>query len=174
MTTFLNKEYPIRCQKPFQRLPELAYNLWWSWHAEAQILFERIDAAHWQRHRNPVKLLRERRQALRQMARDAEFVEAYHKVMADFDADMNAPDTWYKRSHRRYQNIPVAYFSAEFGFHECLPVYCGGLGVLAGDHTKSASDLGLPFIAIGLLYKNGYFTQRIDAKGRQIAEYPLL
>src|SRR5574341_1425153 len=94
--------------------------------------------------------------------------------MSDFEAYMNAPDTWQAHTPPRYQKSPVAYFCAEFGFHECLPIYCGGLGILAGDHTKSASDLGVPLVGVGLLSKNGYFTQRFDAKGNQIAEYPKL
>jgi starch phosphorylase len=165
-------EYPIRCPQPLQRLPELAYNLWWSWHPQAQALFEQIDAEHWRAHRNPVKLLRERGAALKRLANEKDFVAAYHAVMRDFDEYMNAPDTWHARTYSRYEKSAVAYFCAEFGFHECLPTYCGGLGVLAGDHTKSASDLGVPFFGVGLLYKNGYFTQRLDADGNQLAEYP--
>jgi starch phosphorylase len=84
---------------------------------------------------------------------------------------MNEPRLWYSRAYPQYQKSFVAYFCAEFGFHESLPIYCGGLGILAGDHIKSASDLGLPFVGIGLLYKNGYFTQRLDAKGNQLAAY---
>jgi starch phosphorylase len=165
-------QYPIRCQKPFQRLPELAYNLWWSWKIEAQDLFEYIDAPYWRQHRNPVKLLRERGAVLRQLARDVHFLAMYEEILRAFDAYMNEPRPWHALAYPHYQNSPVAYFCAEFGFHESLPIYCGGLGILAGDHTKSASDLGLPFVGVGLLYKNGYFTQRLDAKGNQLAEYP--
>jgi starch phosphorylase len=153
-------------------MPELAYNLWWSWYSEAQALFEQIDPDHWQKHRNPVRLLRERSAALQRLARNVEFVAAYQQIISGFEAYMNEPDTWYAASHPDYRKFPVAYFSAEFGLHECLPVYCGGLGVLAGDHLKTASDLGVPLIGVGLLYKNGYFVQRIDASGRQLAEYP--
>jgi starch phosphorylase len=176
-------EYPIRCPKPFQRLPELAYNLWWSWQPAAQALFEYIDAAHWRRHANPVKLLRESAPALHKLTRDVPFLAMFEEVLRAFDEYMNATDTWPRpslkfskgkagRKHSRDQKSPVAYFCAEFGFHESLPIYCGGLGILAGDHTKTASDLGVPFIGVGLLYKNGYFTQRLDAKGHQVAEYP--
>jgi len=164
-------EYPIRCLKPFERLPELAYNLWWSWNPEAQSLFEQIDAAHWRQYRNPVKLLRERGAALRPLARDYAFVAIYDELMMTFDEYMHAAGTWYTRTFPAYHHDPIAYFCAEFGFHESLPTYCGGLGILAGDHTKSASDLDLPFIGLGLLYKNGYFTQRIDKHGKQLAEY---
>ncbi|MGH7451448.1 MAG: alpha-glucan family phosphorylase, partial [bacterium] len=165
-------KYRLRCPKPFQRLPELAYNLWWSWHPEAQDLFEQIDAKHWRKHRNPVKLLRERGAALKRLANETAFIAAYQAVMQDFDEYMNAPDAWFAQTYPLYRKSPVAYFCAEFGFHECLPTYCGGLGILAGDHTKSASDLGVPFVGVGLLYQNGYFTQRIDAEGNQVAEYP--
>ena len=167
-------EYPIRCPKPFERLPELAYNLWWSWNSEAQSLFEQIDAAHWRQHHNPVKLLRERGAALRPLARDYAFAAIYDELMIAFDEYMHAAGTWYAQAYPAYLKNPIAYFCAEFGFHESLPTYCGGLGILAGDHTKSASDLDLPFIGVGLLYKNGYFTQRLDAKGNQLAEYPNL
>ncbi len=165
-------EYPIRCPKPFERLPELAYNLWWSWQPEAQALFEQIDATHWWQHRNPVKLLRERGAALRRLARDFAFVAIYDELMMAFDEYLHAAGTWYARSYSVHAKDPIAYFCAEFGVHESLPTYCGGLGILAGDHTKSASDLDLPFIGVGLLYKNGYFTQRLDVKGNQLAEYP--
>ncbi|MDZ7289798.1 MAG: alpha-glucan family phosphorylase [candidate division KSB1 bacterium] len=174
MKLLFDVKYPLRCSKPFQRLPELAYNLWWSWHPEAQALFEQIDAKHWRRYHNPVKLLCERGAALRRLAHESNFVIAYEKIIEEFDDYMNNSNTWYARTYPQYQESPIAYFCAEFGFHECLPIYCGGLGVLAGDHTKSASDLGIPFVGIGLLYKNGYFTQRLDAQGNQLAEYPKL
>ena len=166
------RDYPLLCQKPFQRLPELAYNLWWSWQPEAQTLFEHIDGEHWRQHRNPVKLLHERGANLRRLARDMRFLAMYEEILRAFDEYMNDPSPWHVRAHPREQKALVAYFCAEFGVHESLPVYCGGLGILAGDHTKTASDLGVPFIGVGLLYKNGYFTQRIDAQGNQHAEYP--
>jgi len=166
------RDYPIRCQKPFERLPELAYNLWWSWQPEAQALFEYIDGEQWRQHRNPVKLLRERGADLRRLSRDLHFLAMYEEIFRAFDDDMNDPSSWHARVHPREQKAGVAYFCAEFGVHESLPVYCGGLGILAGDHTKTASDLGVPFIGVGLLYKNGYFTQRLDARGNQRAEYP--
>jgi starch phosphorylase len=162
---------PLRCPKLFQRLPELAYNLWWSWHPEAQELFKRIDAKHWGKHHNPVKMLRERGAALKRLTNEAAFVAAYGAVMQDFDEYMNAPDAWFAQAYPLYRKSPVAYFCAEFGLHECLPTYCGGLGILAGDHTKTASDLRVPVVGVGLLYKNGYFTQRLDAEGNQVAEY---
>lgn len=164
--------YPFRCPKPFQRLPELAYNLWWSWQPEAQSLFAYIDAASWHQQRNPVKLLREHGAALHKLARDVHFLAMYEEVLRAFDEYMQATSTWHASRYPHEQKAPVAYFCAEFGFHESLPIYCGGLGILAGDHTKAASDLGVPFVGVGLLYKNGYFTQHLDKQGNQLAEYP--
>jgi starch phosphorylase len=166
-----SKSVPLVAPSPVQRLPEIAYNLWWSWHPETQELFSAIDAAHWEAHRNPVKLLRDRQNQLRDLAQDASFVAAYRKVLNAYERYMKAR-TWFSQHHRDYAETPVAYFSAEFGLHECLPIYSGGLGILAGDHTKSASDLGVPFIGVGLLYKHGYFQQRLDEDGQQVAKYP--
>ena len=102
-----------------------------------------------------------------------DFVANYQQVIAKFDAYMN-DTTWFQEQHPDQGYVQIAYFSAEFGFHESLPIYSGGLGILAGDHTKSASDLGIPLSGVGLLYKKGYFTQKIDASGGQQSElYPL-
>lgn len=162
---------PLKAPSPIERLPEIAFNLWWSWHPEAQALFERIDPAHWAAHHNPVKLLRDRQHTLRRLSQEASFVTAYRHVLAAYTRYL-AGKPWFLQQHKAYANALVAYFSAEFGLHECLPIYSGGLGTLAGDHLKSASDLGLPLVGIGLLYKNGYFQQRVDASGRQIAKSP--
>ncbi len=167
------KTFPIKCEAPFQRLPELAYNLWWSWHHEAQALFHDIDPEHWLAHRNPVKLLREQGKHLAALANDRDFVEFYLGVLRRFDDDVKNDESWFAQKFPEREGL-VAYFSPEFALHECLPIYSGGLGVLAGDHVKTASDLGLPFIGVGLLYKNGYFTQRLDKNGQQQAVYPTL
>lgn len=156
------------------RLEDLAYNLWWSWDSGAQNLYARLDPALWATtNHNPVKLLHSIEQSkLDAAAEDADFIAAYHAVMADFDAYMQPrTDTWYAAHYPGRTDQMIAYFSAEFGLHEALPIYSGGLGILSGDHCKAASDLGLPFIGIGFLYPQGYFTQRIDAEGRQHAEY---
>lgn len=156
------------------RLHELAYNLWWSWEDEAQALYARIDPALWMAtNHNPVRFLRNvHQEKLNQAAEDAEYLTAYANVMAAFDAYMNPPGgAWFDQHHGDKRGQLIAYFSAEFGLHEALPIYSGGLGVLSGDHCKSASDLNLPFIGIGFLYPQGYFTQRIDGDGRQQAEY---
>jgi starch phosphorylase len=162
------------------RLHELSYNLWWSWECEARDLFARLDPALWEStNHNPVKFLRNvQQEKLNAAAADPDFLAAYGEVMAAFDAYMNpSGGAWWDREMAtksplgRKSSEVIAYFSAEFGLHEALPIYSGGLGVLSGDHCKSASDLNLPFIGVGFLYPQGYFTQRIDEDGRQQAEY---
>ncbi len=153
-----------------ERLSSLAYNLFWTWSPAAQRLFSRLDPELWQStEHNPVRLLQETGN-LTSAAEDPDFVNEYERVMQDFDAYLENDDTWAPRSHPELGG-PVAYFSAEFGLHESLPIYSGGLGVLAGDHVKSASDLGLPLVGVGILYSQGYFRQRIDAEGRQQEVY---
>jgi len=155
-----------------ERLNELAYNLWFSWNDDALQLFQHMDAREWeQTGHNPVRLLQELSDArLQELSADSGFLEAYQRVFAFFDDYMHSGDTWFNNRFGDDAAVQIAYFSAEFGFHESLPIYSGGLGVLAGDHCKSASDLGLPFVGVGLLYKKGYFTQKIDASGGQHAE----
>lgn len=160
------------------RLGELAYNLWWSWTPEAQVLYRDIDPDLWKRvNHNPVKFLRLVSQGrLDWAASDEQYLARYRQVMDAFDAYMHPEPggTWHTRNLPGTEDPCVAYFSAEFGLHECLPIYSGGLGILAGDHCKTASDLGLPFVAVGFLYPQGYFQQRIDADGRQEAIYEKL
>ena len=155
------------------RLVEVAYNLWWSWHPEAQALFQRIDARLWDDvYHNPILFLREVRQSsLNEAANNPDFIRAYHDVLTAFDEYQIFDKTWFKETYGDKLNKPIAYFSAEFGLHECLPIYSGGLGILSGDHTKEASDLGLPFIGIGFLYPQGYFKQVINQNGDQEAIY---
>ncbi len=162
------------------RLAELAYNLWWSWHPPAQALYERISPQLWeQTNHNPVRLLRNVSQReLDRVARDPAYLADYNAVISAFDAYMHPPagSTWYDRACPQPgpNGELIAYFSAEFGLHESLPIYSGGLGILAGDHCKTASDLGLPFVGVGFLYPQGYFRQQIDAEGRQQAIYEKL
>ena len=155
------------------RLEDITYNLWWSWHPEAQELFQRIDARLWEDvYHNPVLFLRQVRQkSLDLVANDPEFIRTYHEVLTKFDEYQVFDKTWFKHTYPDKANKSIAYFSAEFGLHECLPIYSGGLGVLSGDHTKEASDLGLPFIGIGFLYPQGYFKQEITPQGDQEAIY---
>ncbi len=157
------------------RLHELAYNMWWSWNPEAQALYEDIDPQVWKRvNHNPVKFLRLVSQGpLDAAASDPSYLARYEEVMRAFDAYMNPEpgSTWYARHYPDQAGRTIAYFCAEFGLHESLPIYSGGMGILAGDHVKTASDLGLPFVAVGFIYPQGYFQQRIDAGGRQQAVY---
>jgi glycogen phosphorylase len=155
------------------RLRELAYNLWWTWHPEAQELFRRIDPDLWEAdYHNAVDFLRDVRQSrLETAAADESYLRAYDEVLAAFDRYIKADDTWFKQTFPDAAEEQIAYFSAEFGLHESLPIYSGGLGVLAGDHVKEASDLGLPFVAVGFIYPQGYFRQRLDHSGWQEAIY---
>ncbi len=158
------------------RLEALANNLWWAWHDDAQALYKTLSAEIWEAtNHNPIKLLREVPQArLDEAAQDQTFLVQYKEVLRQFDAYMGQKDTWFRQNHADYQDGPIAYFSAEFGLHEVLPIYSGGLGILSGDHCKAASDLGLPFVGIGFLYPQGYFTQKINHDGYQEAEYEKL
>ena len=159
------------------RLEELSYNLWWSWTPEAQTLFSDIDAELWDSpavYHNPVKFLRDVDQTkLNATAQNADYLTHYHSVLAQFDEYMGTKDTWFARSYPDHlrDGMQIAYFSAEFGLHESLPIYSGGLGILAGDHCKSASDLGLHFVGVGFLYPQGYFRQQISPDGIQEAIY---
>lgn len=150
-------------------LERLAGNLWWCWNRNATRLFSSLDPVLWEKTRgNPIALLsRLENTALEKVAEDAEMVGLFNRAIDEFDDYMKGENTWYSRAFPERSDLTVAYFSAEFGLHETLPIYSGGLGVLAGDHCKSASDLGIPFVAMGLLYRNGYFTQQIDGHGHQ-------
>ncbi len=155
-------------------LRRLAYNLYWSWHPRVISLFKRVDAHAWQHARNPVPVLQARTD-WSDILDNPEFMAEYETVMAAFDAYMSDTDLhWFGRKNAEGMNGPIAYFCAEYGLHEHLQIYSGGLGVLAGDHLKTASDMGLPFVAVGLLYRQGYFRQTIDAEGMQEHAYPML
>lgn len=146
----------------------LANNLRWSWHEETRALFERLDPALWAAAgHNPVLLLERIDPAhLQRAASDATYVAGVQHCAADMRAYLTTNDTWYTATQPR-GDMQVAYFSAEFAITEALPIFSGGLGVLAGDHLKSASDLGIPLVALTLMYREGYFNQRIDGDGRQ-------
>ncbi len=159
--------------KRLERLNELAYNLWWTWSPAAQALFHHIDPGIWDdTTHNPVKLLHLVSSArLDYLATEDAFLADLEAVLNAFDAYMHPASTWFSRTYPDFEDGGIAYFSAEFGLHEALPIYSGGLGVLAGDHCKSASDLGLPFVGVGFLYPQGYFMQRISEEGVQDAYY---
>ena len=152
------------------RLADVAYNYWWAWNPSATDLFRRIDPSLWEEiYHNPIQFLRNVRQKnLVAASNDALWVADYDAVIAAFDAYMGNTQTWFKRTYPT-QKASIAYFSAEFGIHESLPIYSGGLGILAGDHVKEASDLDLPFVAVGFIYPQGYFRQRLDHSGWQEA-----
>ena len=158
------------------RLSDIAYNFWWTWNFEAADLFKAIAPNLWDKlGANPVALLnRVSVQRLEALTADTAFMESYSMVVNKFDNYMNSSDTWFSRNYPDHSNDKIAYFSAEFGLNETLPVYSGGLGVLSGDHCKSASDLGLPFTAIGLFYRQGYFNQTINSDGVQETSYSTL
>lgn len=155
--------------KRIERLGELAYNLWWTWMPNAQDLYERIEPTLWQEvGHNPVLFLRNVNKKYLQSAADyLDYVELYDRIMSAFDTYLRAEDTWFKHNHPEFGRGPIAYFSTEFGLHETLPIYAGGLGILAGDHLKEASDLGVPLVAMGFLYTQGYFFQHISEDGWQ-------
>ena len=159
--------------EPLTRLGELAYNLWWAWNADATELLRRIDLDLWDTvGNNPVRLLGEVQQdQLARLAKDAAFLAHLERVLADFDRYMGQR-TWYEQQFGEGPGGTIAYFSAEFGLHASVPIYSGGLGVLAGDHLKSASDLGLPLVGVGLLYRQGYFHQYLTNDGWQFEDYP--
>ncbi len=158
--------------KRIGRMEELAYNLWWSWHPDAHELFRTIDYVRWRVDHNPVKVLREiSPDRLEQMAADQEFLAAYDAVMAMFDARVYSKDTWFEAQYPGMLDGPVGYFSMEFAIHHSLPIYAGGLGILAGDTCKEASGIGLPLVGVGFMYPQGYFRQHITAEGTQEERY---
>jgi len=172
MTTFRTKlPDGFDLPKRIARLSELAYNLWWTWQPEAARVFGRLDYDLWERlGHSPIRLLREiGRPRLNKAAKDKEYLTLFDAILAKFDSYMSQTNTWTSQAHPELNGRPIAYFSMEFGLHETLPIYSGGLGVLAGDHLKEASDLGLPLTAVGFMYAQGYFSQRITEDGWQEA-----
>src|SRR6476660_6382447 len=150
-------------------LADVANNLAWSWHRQARALFPAIDDKLWHLYRhNPVDLLANIDPLrLETLATDPAFLEQYDAVMRWLAAETSFEHTWFTRAHPDLRPKSIAYFCAEFGVHSSVPIYSGGLGVLAGDHCKSASDLGVPMIGVGLFYMKGYFDQRLRLDGWQ-------
>ncbi len=159
--------------KRIDRLYELADNFWWSWHPQARDLFRALDYPLWRMTgHNPVKQLRDiNPDKLQAAAADPDFLALYDSIMTAFDTEMSSQDTWFNTTHPKLLSGPVAYFSMEFAVHNSLPIYAGGLGILAGDLCKEASDLGLPMVGVGFMYPQGYFQQRISAEGWQEETY---
>ncbi|MCJ7737623.1 MAG: alpha-glucan family phosphorylase [Anaerolineae bacterium] len=156
------------------RLGELAYNFWWSWNRESRDLFKLLDYPLWRSTvHNPVAMLQEiSQERLAEVAADPGFLRLYDAVNMEFEHELRNGHLWFTQHFPDLLERPVAYFSAEFGLHSSLAIYSGGLGVLAGDHLKETSDLGIPFVGVGFLYEQGYFRQRINADGWQEAIYP--
>ncbi len=148
-----------------QKLQKLTQNLWWTWRPEVRSIFRDIDLNLYHRaHRNPLRVLREITPAfLEQRAAQVDVTTRTDRALRQLHEYLNPVTTWGMVHAGTLQSRPVAYFCAEFGIHECLPIYSGGLGILAGDHLKGASNLGLPLVGVGLLYREGYTTQQLDA-----------
>lgn len=156
-------------------LRELAYNLRWTWDHETINLFRRLDRDLWESTgHNPVLMLGTMSQErLNEAAQDEGFLVHLERIYQKLRAYMTEESTWYQKQYRRQRRDSIAYFSAEFGLTECLPIYSGGLGILSGDHIKSASDLGLPLVGVGIVYQQGYFRQYLNADGWQQERYPM-
>ena len=156
-------------------LSDLAGNLRWSWHPETQDVFEAVDPQLWEATgRDPVKLLGAvGRARLEELAADKSFLKLLGKARADLEAYLTG-DRWFQRRQAEEGPRSIAYFSPEFGITAVLPQYSGGLGILAGDHLKAASDLGVPIVGVGLLYRHGYFRQALSREGWQQETYPVL
>ena len=165
----VNPQLPKRIEK----LSEISNNLWWSWNTEFLRLFKMIDRDLWEIcEKNPVKFLKLVSQdKLEQASENTDFLRKYDKLEKEFEDYMNSKNTWFSNTYPENKKDLIAYFSAEYGLDQTIPIYSGGLGILSGDHLKSASDLGIPLVAVGLLYKNGYFHQKINGYGDQETEY---
>lgn len=159
--------------KSIEKLGEISENLWWSWNTEFLKIFKEIDIDLWEQcNKNPVKFLRlVDQEKLERASTDPEILRNYRVNVDNFESYMKSRTTWFSKQYPENKDDVIAYFSAEYGLDETLPIYAGGLGILSADHLKSASDLGIPIVAIGLLYKNGYFNQKINRNGEQVSEY---
>ena len=173
---------PIRQLSVIPNLPEnleplreLALNLWWTWNSDAISLFHHLDAELWEEtYHNPVAMLGKiSQEQLQAIAKNEVFLAHLAVIHKKFKTYLDAP-AWFETysNDPSLSNLQIAYFSMEFGLTECMPLYSGGLGVLAGDHLKSTSYLGLPFVGVGLLYQHGYFRQTLTSDGWQMADYP--
>lgn len=165
----VNPQLPKRIGK----LSEIANNLWWSWNTEFLRLFKIIDRDLWETcEKNPVKFLKRVSQdRLEAVVENTDFLREYDRLAKEFDDYITSKNTWFSNKYPENKKDLIAYFSAEYGLDQTIPIYSGGLGILSGDHLKSASDLGIPLVAVGLLYKNGYFHQKINENGEQKTEY---
>ena len=165
-------EYPV--PRSFERVVDLAHNLWWTWHDIGRAMWAVVDPDQWEETHNPIDILhRTERHRWTELESRETVQERYREAVRRFDEYLQAKDTWYQRRGGGLEG-PIAYLCTEFGVHNTIPLYSGGLGILAGDHLKSASDLGIPLIGVGLFYRRGYFRQEIDADGDQQHISPVL
>ena len=175
MKKSFHKDFPnhFKLPKRIDRLGELAYNLWWAWNPNGMRLFLQLDRQLWEmvKH-NPIAFLHKiEPQRLIDAGLNTYYLEEYDRVMAEFDVYMSGTGAWFGKNHPELINSQMAYFSFEFGLHESMPFYAGGLGILSGDHLKEASDLGMPLIGVGFIYEQGYFVQNITEDGWQETSY---
>ena len=175
MDVYLTESQPPRVPDRLRRLPELANDLWWTWNSRAREVFRKLDYPLWrQTAHNPVMMLRlVSPDLLDERAKNDAFLQVYDGAIAALDEARATQDTWWHHRHPEAKG-PIAYFSAEFALHQSLPIYAGGLGVLAGDHCKEASDLGVPLIGVGFMYPQGYFHQAVSPEGWQQEVYERL
>ena len=172
--TSLKERLQAKLPYPLHSLIDIAFNFWWSWTSEQVSIFRSISPEKWEQyHHNPVKLLEcLSEERLAQLATDPHYIKRVKALADQFKQYMQATDTWASREASQFSmQQPIAYFSIEYGFGLCLPTYAGGLGILATDHLKSASDLGLPLLGVGLLYRQGYFHQSLSEQGWQGEQY---
>ncbi|MCA1562598.1 MAG: DUF3417 domain-containing protein [Acidobacteria bacterium] len=166
---------PSEIPDRLRRLPELGTDLWWTWNTQAREVFRKLDYPLWrQTAHNPVLMLRlVSAEMLALAASDERFLAIYDQAVDALDRARSARDTWWLAKFPQLQG-QVAYFSAEFALHQSLPIYAGGLGVLAGDHCKEAGDLGIPLVGVGFMYPQGYFHQTVSPEGWQQEVYERL
>ncbi len=172
---FIFNKITVKSQLPkrIEKIYDISYNMWWSWNTEFLRLFKILDIDLWEKcNKSPIKFLKLVSQdKLEKASKDDTFLKQYDKIVSDFENYMNSKSTYFSRKYPENKDDLIAYFSAEYGLDETMPIYSGGLGILSGDHLKSASDMGIPLVAVGLLYKKGYFHQEIDGQGKQKTLY---
>ncbi len=173
--SYVFNKITVRPQLPkrIAKLADVSNNMWWAWNTEFLRLFKQMDGDLWEKcEKNPTKFLKNISQdKLEEACKNQDFLKEYDKIVKDFEDYMNAKSTWFTKKYPQNQKDLIVYFSAEYGLDETVAIYSGGLGILSGDHLKSASDMGLPLVGIGLLYRNGYFHQVINGSGMQEAVY---
>ena len=172
---YIFNKITVKSQLPKRigKLYDISNNMWWSWNTEFLRLFKNLDIDLWEKcEKSPIKFLKLVSQdKLEKASKDDVFLKQYDKIVNDFENYMDSKSTYFSKKYPDNKDDLIAYFSAEYGLDETMPMYAGGLGILSGDHLKSASDMGIPLVAVGLLYKKGYFHQEIDGQGKQKTVY---